>query len=121
MAEHLVARLDELPSGTLKRIDIDGEAICLARATDGTVYAIGDACTHEAYSLSEGEVIGNEVECPQHSSRFDLPTGLPTALPATTPVRVYPVKVIGEGIYVQRVDHQPDSATREVGSAHRSR
>jgi 3-phenylpropionate/trans-cinnamate dioxygenase ferredoxin subunit len=101
MTDHLVAHLDDLPIGTLKRVEVDGEVICLARAMDGGVYAIGDACTHEGYSLSEGEVIGDEVECPQHSSRFDLPSGQVRALPATTPARVYAVRVAEEEVYIQ--------------------
>jgi 3-phenylpropionate/trans-cinnamate dioxygenase ferredoxin subunit len=101
MAEHLVARVSDLPPGTLQLVEVDGEPICLARVDDGTIYAIADACTHEQYPLSEGEVLGNEIECPQHSSRFDLRTGQPTARPAVMPARVFPVTVIGEEVYIR--------------------
>jgi 3-phenylpropionate/trans-cinnamate dioxygenase ferredoxin subunit len=101
MAQHLVAKVSDLPVGALQRIVVEGEWICLAHAEDGAFYAIADACTHEGYSLAEGEVLGDEIECPQHSSRFDLRTGQPTALPAVVPAHVYPVSVVGEEVYIQ--------------------
>lgn len=57
------------------------------------VYAIGDRCTHAEASLSEGEVFDGAVECPRHGSEFDLKTGSPASLPATTPVPTYEVEV----------------------------
>ena len=42
-------------------------------------YAVDDECSHEDYSLSEGEVWAEEceIECPRHGSTFDLRTGRP--------------------------------------------
>jgi 3-phenylpropionate/trans-cinnamate dioxygenase ferredoxin subunit len=100
MPDQAIGKLDAMPSGTLMRVDIDGMSICVARLADGTVHAIEDRCTHEDYSLSEGELIGDEVECPQHSSRFDLRTGSPTGLPALIDARVFPTSVRDGEIYV---------------------
>jgi len=51
---------------------------------NGEYYAIGDTCTHEDFSLSEGEVFEDAtVECALHGSRFDLRTGEALSLPAT--------------------------------------
>ncbi len=46
-------------------------------------YAIGDACSHADYSLSEGDVWEDEreIECPKHGSTFSLVTGEPQTLP----------------------------------------
>ena len=57
------------------------------------VYAIGDRCSHAEASLSEGEVWDLAVECPRHGSEFDLETGRPQSLPATTPVPTYQVEI----------------------------
>ena len=59
-------------------------------------YAIGDRCSHEDFSLSEGEVWADEceLECPQHGSTFDLRTGAACTLPATKPVPVYAVELV---------------------------
>ncbi len=50
--------------------------------------------------LSEGEVDGFTIECWLHGSCFDLRTGQPTAMPATVPVPVYPVKIEGDDVLV---------------------
>lgn len=105
MAERTVvykaATVDELEPETAKRVVLDGVEICLARSENGTYYAIGDVCSHEDYSLSEGEVWGEEVECPAHGSRFHLATGAVSGLPATQPVPAYRVRVEGEDVLVE--------------------
>jgi 3-phenylpropionate/trans-cinnamate dioxygenase ferredoxin subunit len=68
--------------------------------TDGEVFAIRDWCSHAAVPLSEGEVDGFTIECWLHGSCFDLRTGRPTAMPATEPVPVYPVKIEGDDVLV---------------------
>jgi 3-phenylpropionate/trans-cinnamate dioxygenase ferredoxin subunit len=56
---------------------------------------VDDRCSHEDYSLAEGEVWveEREIECPRHGSTFDLLTGNPCSMPATHPVAVYPVSI----------------------------
>jgi 3-phenylpropionate/trans-cinnamate dioxygenase ferredoxin component len=102
LARHLVATIDELEPEMAKKVVVDGEEICLARGEDGGYYAVADTCSHEEYSLSEGEVWGVEVECPAHGSRFNLQTGEVRGLPATHPVRPYNVVVEGEDVYIER-------------------
>lgn len=101
MARHLVGKVDEMEVDTMRKVIVDGEEICLAHAEDGNYYAISDICTHEDFSLSEGELWGLDVECPQHGSRFNLATGAVTGLPAVIPARVYPVKVEEDDVYVE--------------------
>src|ERR1700741_1529521 len=68
--------------------------------SEGEVFAIRDWCSHAAVPLSEGEVDGFTIECWLHGSCFDLRTGQPTAMPATLPVPVYPVKIEGDDVLV---------------------
>jgi 3-phenylpropionate/trans-cinnamate dioxygenase ferredoxin subunit len=70
---------------------------------DDSFYAVGDTCSHEDYSLSEGEVLADacEIECWKHGSMFDLRTGEPRSLPATKPVPVYRVAVEGDDVVVE--------------------
>jgi 3-phenylpropionate/trans-cinnamate dioxygenase ferredoxin component len=102
---HKVAAVDELEPETAKRVVVDGVEICLARTEDGTYYAIGDTCSHEDYSLSEGDVWDEEVECPAHGSRFHLATGAVSGLPATQPVPAYRVRVEGDDVLVELEPH----------------
>jgi 3-phenylpropionate/trans-cinnamate dioxygenase ferredoxin subunit len=66
-------------------------------------FCVDDCCSHEDYSLSEGEVLEEEceIECWKHGSTFDLKTGEPRSLPATKPVAVYSVNVSGEDVMVE--------------------
>lgn len=90
----VLCQVDDLTSGEARRFDVAGHRIALVRAED-EFYAVADRCSHEDYSLAEGEVWveEREIECPRHGSTFDLHTGAPCSLPATHPVAVYDVKV----------------------------
>ena len=101
MARHRVASTADVPAESLKKVEAEGVAICLAHAEDGNFYAIGDVCTHENFLLSQGELFGMEVECPQHGSRFNLQTGKVTGLPAVFPARTYTVTVEDGDVYVE--------------------
>ena len=97
--------LDELASGSVRKVDVDGVAVAVVRIDDD-VYAIGDTCSHAEVSLSEGEVWCDELEleCPKHSSSFSLTTGEPTVLPATQPVPVYDAQIIDGQVHVTKGD-----------------
>jgi 3-phenylpropionate/trans-cinnamate dioxygenase ferredoxin subunit len=90
----------ELETGSAVRVVLDGVPVAVVRCEDGTVHAIGDTCTHAEVSLAEGEVEDCTVECWLHSSRFDLRTGKPLALPAIRPVPVFPVTIDGDEVLV---------------------
>jgi len=46
-------------------------------------------------------MIDHEVECHCHGSRFDVKTGAVRFLPATVPIKKYPLKVEGEDILIE--------------------
>jgi len=100
LARHRVAAADELPIDSMKNVRIGDLELCLAHADDGEFYALNDICTHEEFNLSDGELWGFDVECPQHASRFDLRDGHVTGLPAVIAARTYPVTVEGGDVYV---------------------
>ena len=97
----VLCRRDELASGEARRFDVGDRRIALVRIGDD-FYALGDRCSHEDYSLAEGEVWTDEceLECPKHGSTFDLRTGEPCSLPATKPVPVFEVQVAGDEVAV---------------------
>lgn len=97
-----VARLEDVPEGTMIPVELDGDDLVVARVGD-RVFALHDRCTHEEFPLSSGELVGGQVTCVLHGARFDLETGAPRALPAVRPVRTYEARVEGEEIQV-RVD-----------------
>jgi 3-phenylpropionate/trans-cinnamate dioxygenase ferredoxin component len=93
-ATERLCALDEIPPGAARSFDVGRVRICVVRIGDD-VYAIGDRCSHEDYSLGEGEIWEEEreIECWKHGSTFSLETGEPQSLPATKPVPVYEVSV----------------------------
>ncbi|HWJ98486.1 MAG TPA: non-heme iron oxygenase ferredoxin subunit [Acidimicrobiales bacterium] len=99
---HPIAPLDALADGEAQRFEVQGHRLAVVRIGDD-VYVIGDICTHQDISLSEGEVDAEtcHIECWKHGSSFSLETGEPDVLPATRPVPVYRSWVDGGEVYVE--------------------
>ena len=94
-----VASLAALDEGVPHRVEVDGEPVVLVRVGDD-VRALHDTCSHQEYSLAEGEVVDGEIECALHGSMFSLETGRPSCLPAMKPVPTYAVTVDGDDVLV---------------------
>ena len=88
-----VANLADLDPGEALDVVAGGIDIAVVRAEDGGVHALEDLCSHAEVALSDGDVEGCTIECWKHGSQFDLVTGRPLQLPATQPVRVFPVRI----------------------------
>jgi 3-phenylpropionate/trans-cinnamate dioxygenase ferredoxin component len=95
----LIGRVSEFQVGELKRVEVAGAAICVARTDEG-FFAISDRCSHEGAQLSEGELSGIEIQCPLHSSRFDVRTGGVLGLPAQEPVESFRITLDGDQLFV---------------------
>jgi 3-phenylpropionate/trans-cinnamate dioxygenase ferredoxin component len=93
-----VGRLDDIPHGEAVRVE--AEVPIAVFNVDGELLAIDDTCTHQDASLADGWLEGCTVECPLHASCFDLRTGVPSGLPARTPVRTHDVVVADGLVYV---------------------
>jgi len=97
-----VAGVEDIPAGEARRFDAGRHRICIVRIGDD-FYAIGDQCSHEDYSLSEGDVFVDEreIECWKHGTTFSLETGEPLSLPATKAVPTYNVVIEGADVIVE--------------------
>lgn len=100
MSRVKVGEFSELKDGVGLKVDVDEHRIAVF-LVDGSVFAIGDRCSHAEASLAEGEVFDHEVECPRHGSIFDLTSGQPRSLPATKPVPTYVVSIEDGNVYVE--------------------
>jgi 3-phenylpropionate/trans-cinnamate dioxygenase ferredoxin subunit len=107
-----VARVADVPPGTVRRVEVGGRRVALANV-EGEFFAVEDTCTHEEASLSEGGLSGEVLVCPKHGSRFNIRTGRVLSLPAVRSVAVFPVRVEGDDVLVS-----PD-AERPAGLPHR--
>lgn len=96
-----LCQLEELEPNAARLFEVGRHRIAVVRIDDD-VYAVGDRCTHQNISLSEGEVEPEKrtLECWKHGSEFSLETGEPLALPATRPTPTYEVRVEGGDVLV---------------------
>src|SRR4051794_28130296 len=101
MPERKLCALEELTPDSVRRYDIDGCKLAVVRC-GRDLYAVGDTCSHAEVSLSEGDVLCDEleIECWKHGSTFSLVTGEAQALPATQPIPVYAIRLDGDDVIV---------------------
>ena len=89
-----VASVDEIkPGGRLSVFYDDEIPILLIQADDGTYLAVEDVCSHDGQPLTDGPIENGQIVCPRHGARFDLNTGEPTCMPATSGISTFEVKV----------------------------
>ena len=118
MAEFAVAKVEEIPEGQKKIVEVNGRQIGIFNVK-GQFYALPNRCTHQAGPLCEGRISGTIVPdttadwrprwehegeilvCPWHSLEFNITTGRSIAYPRIR-LRQYPVRV-EDGQIVVRV------------------
>jgi nitrite reductase/ring-hydroxylating ferredoxin subunit/uncharacterized membrane protein len=91
----------QLAPGILVKAMAGDTPILLYKKGD-EVCAISETCSHAGGPLSEGELIGNLVQCPWHASRFDVCTGQVRGGPATISQVRYETRVQNGQIEVRR-------------------
>ncbi|MET0250581.1 MAG: Rieske 2Fe-2S domain-containing protein [Novosphingobium sp.] len=93
-----VARIDEVPQGTVKPVEAGGRAILLCH--DDRIHAIENRCSHAEQPLDCGRMRRGWISCPMHGARFDLATGEALKGPAVEPIDTFPVRIVGDTIEV---------------------
>jgi nitrite reductase/ring-hydroxylating ferredoxin subunit len=94
-----VARVADVPPGTIRRVEHNGDDILLANV-DGEILAVGGECSHDGAPLSEGDLEGATIVCPWHFSRFCLRTGSVLESPAVSAIESHPVRVDGDDVHL---------------------
>jgi nitrite reductase/ring-hydroxylating ferredoxin subunit len=98
---YAVAQVSDLNPGEVMYVEIGNEPAALINF-EGEFFALSDICTHEEASLSDGQVVGDEIECPLHGGAFEIKTGLPANFPVVVPVETYDVKVEGDTVFAAK-------------------
>ncbi len=103
MALVKVCTASDVPAGEVRRFEVDGRLVAVANLGREGFRAVDAICSHAHYFLDEGEVDPDleTIECPKHGSTFDLNTGKPRTLPATTPVIAYTTKKDGDDVLIE--------------------
>ncbi|WP_045234083.1 non-heme iron oxygenase ferredoxin subunit [Deinococcus pimensis] len=95
----LVGRVDELPEGSQRAVDVDGRSVVVVNH-EGVYYALRNNCSHKDYPLLGGDVSMGRITCEKHGAKFELATGKPKTLPAVKPVALYRTEVEHGEVFV---------------------
>lgn len=95
-----VCEVDDIDPEDLIGVQHDGVDYAVYRSPDDKFYATDGHCTHERQLLCDGLVMDGVIECPKHNGRFDYTTGQALGAPVLVDLRVYPVKVEGDTVYI---------------------
>lgn len=103
MSLRTIGSPSEIPEGEARKFVVNGHEIAVVNLGGGEFRALGDICSHAEAYLHEGEVDVDfeTIECPRHGSTFDLETGKPKSLPATTPVPAFRLKLEGDELKIE--------------------
>ncbi|MDX1994075.1 MAG: FAD-dependent oxidoreductase [bacterium] len=106
-----------LQNGEMRRFELDGKAVVVARVED-QYHAFRASCTHYGGPLNEGVLKGHTVMCPWHHACFDIRTGARTEPPALSDLPTFSLR-IEDGNVVVDVDQpgaKPATPQRESDS-----
>ena len=92
---------DDIEAEDVIRFDHGDRTFAISRTEKGDFFASDGYCTHERFHLSNGLVMGNVIECPKHNGRFDIPTGQAKRAPVCVDLKMYPVKIEDDKVYIQ--------------------
>ena len=84
---------DDIDAEDVIRFDHDGRTFIIVRDHQDNYYCTDGLCTHEDVHLSDGLVVENTIECPKHSSIFNMENGEVETPPACENLHTYPTKV----------------------------
>jgi nitrite reductase/ring-hydroxylating ferredoxin subunit len=93
-----IAAVSEIPPGSGKVVELDGNSIAVWNL-GGNFHAFQNVCPHRGGPVGEGEIEGNTITCPWHGWSFDVTTGLSPVNPNAKLTR-YEVQVDGSDIKV---------------------
>lgn len=91
-------KVDEVPVGTVRELQVEGKAVALANV-GGKFYAINNVCLHRGGPLGQGPLEGTLVTCPWHAWQYDVTTGKMVQNPAVG-VDCYPTEVRGQDVFI---------------------
>ncbi|MCY3985473.1 MAG: non-heme iron oxygenase ferredoxin subunit [Candidatus Dadabacteria bacterium] len=95
-----VAKVTDIAEGDVESFFVGADAIAICRV-DGNFYAFRDECTHQSFTLSDGDLEGERITCCYHGAEFNVRTGEALCLPAVEPLETYSVKIDGADILVK--------------------
>lgn len=100
MAFTKVCTIDDVWEGEMEAFTVNGHEIVLVCAEGGAIKAFQGMCPHQDIALAEGKLDGKRLICRAHLWQFDVTTGKGVN-PDDCALAEYPVRVVGDDIYVE--------------------
>mgnify|MGYP001265146512 CR=1 FL=1 len=101
MEKIFACKKDDVKSGTMKKITVDGKEIVITNVNDN-FFACSETCTHSGASLSEGTLDGDKIICGWHGAQFDCKTGTLVKFPAKiNDLKSYTISMESDNIMVE--------------------
>jgi nitrite reductase/ring-hydroxylating ferredoxin subunit len=94
-----VARADEIPPGTVARVQAGEREIAVAHCDDG-FFALQNECLHLKGPLGEGRIDDHVLTCPWHGWQYDVRTG-ENEFDRAIQLRTYPVHVSNGEVQIE--------------------
>src|SRR5579864_8761796 len=102
MSFQKVAKVEDLWSGEVIGLEVNGEPVLLVNVDD-RIYAYADVCPHQMSRLSEGTLTDKILRCARHHWEFDVCSGSGVN-PRNACLRMFPIRGDGEDILVDMDD-----------------
>jgi toluene monooxygenase system ferredoxin subunit len=93
-----VAKIEDLWSGEMMGLEVNGENILLINV-ENHIYAYADTCPHQKSRLSEGTLTDKILRCGTHHWEFDVCSGSGVN-PRNACLKPFSIRVDGEDILV---------------------
>lgn len=106
--------LDEFEVDVPRMIRVSGERLCVVRTGTG-VYALENACPHEAYGLTQGSVVDDVITCAWHNWKFDLKDG--RCVLGEEDVGTHDVSVVDQTVTIRLNRPDPESQREALRSS----
>ena len=97
--EVLVGRIDEIPEGERKIVQVDDLSIGVFHHK-GAWYALRNNCLHRGGPVCTGSLEGEVLTCPWHGYQYNVTTGKLLVDPSAK-LETFPVEIRNDELYVQ--------------------
>lgn len=111
MAFQKLARVDDVPPGRTRYVQLPGKPVLLANF-EGVIYAVSGICLHQMNPLEGAIMWGPFIDCPFHHFQYDCRTGenhfpanvypkdMPHLRDQLRPLKPYKVEIRGGEVWV---------------------
>ena len=89
----LLGYVDELKKRQVQCINVGDRSFVLIYRSD-QFYLLDNLCPHKSAALCDGQLNGDEIQCPWHQARFDIKTGRGLSPLAGKGVNSWPLAIL---------------------------